>query len=56
MDLPRDRTLEIQVRELESPGSSRLGFDREIGLPVVNVSPGTKIITSEDIRRAEEEL
>ena len=55
VDLPRDRTLLLEVQEMTSPDNSRLGFDREIGLPVVKVPPHAKTVTSDDVRRADDE-
>jgi len=58
VELPRDCVLEVQVRRLgEGNGlTSRIGIDEKTGFPFVKVSPQAKVITLEDVRRAEEEF
>ena len=58
VELPRDCVLEVQVRRLgEGNGAtSRIGTDEATGFPFVKVSPHAKVITLEDVRRAEDEF
>jgi hypothetical protein len=58
VDLPRDCTLEVQVREAKVPSERDLpiGIHPVSGFPYFKVSPGAKPITLEDVRRAEDEI
>jgi hypothetical protein len=54
VDLPRGRTLEVQVREVEESGPVA-GNGQCAELPTFQVAPGAKIIRLDDVRRGEDE-
>lgn len=62
VDLPRNHTLEIDVREVLEPTPDTDGASLPIsrhpvsGFPTFQVPPGTKPLTLEDVLRAEDEL
>jgi hypothetical protein len=57
VDLPVGRTLEIEVREPieDEPPVVETRMTEHNGLPVVNVPPGTRVISTADVRHAEDE-
>lgn len=57
VELPRGCVLELQVREIRTDGAPPMPacFGERNGLPVVQVPPGSRIITTEDVRHAEDD-
>ena len=56
VDLPRDRVLEVHVHETgEEPSERARANGQRSGLPVFDLPPGAQVITSEDVRRGEDE-
>jgi hypothetical protein len=53
VDLPQGRTLELEVREV-TPRMEKGMVENK--LPTFRVDPGAKIIRTEDVLRAEDEL
>ena len=59
VDLPKGTALELDIREVSEAGEPKyprawLEID-ESGMPVIKAPPGTKKITLEDVKRAEDE-
>lgn len=56
VDLPRDRVLEVHVHDIaEQPAHRARANGQRGGLPVFDVPAAAPIITSEDVRRGEDE-
>src|SRR4051812_50216066 len=55
VDLPRDRTLEVQVREVEKQPQTQPARP-EPPFPTFEVDAGDPVITSEDVRRGMDEI
>jgi hypothetical protein len=57
VDLPRGEVLELRVEKVggEDAGRRAEGFDVVNGLAVFRVPGGAKVVTDEDVRRAEDE-
>ena len=60
VDLPRDRALEVQVREVQEvrthEGAQAAANGTRNGLPLFSVPPTVRPISMEDVRRGEDEL
>lgn len=55
VDLPRDRVLEVHVHDVAPPAQRARANGQRGGLPVFDVPVDAPIITSEDVRRDEDE-